>query len=67
MKQQPRTPLTEPERKEIERSTVLLAEVRAGRTGTTAEHVLSMAFDRAAVSGETPFEVLHKLRRDRGN
>ncbi len=67
MKQPPRAALTEPERKEIERSTVLLAEVRAGWTGTTAEHVLSMAFDRATVSGETPFEILHKLRRERGN
>lgn len=67
MKQQFREALTEPERKEIERSIVLLAEVRAGWTGMTAEHVLSMTFDRAAVSGETPLEILHKLRRERGN
>lgn len=58
-------PVSDGELREIERSTVLLAEVRAGFIGDTAEAVLSDVFTCAANSGATPLEVLKGLRRSK--
>jgi hypothetical protein len=61
----PPVPLTDADLAEVERSTVLLAEITAGRIGDTVENVLGTAFDYAASSGESPFEVLknHKWNK----
>jgi hypothetical protein len=58
-------PVSDADLREIERSTVLLAEVTAGCRHTTTEKVLSMAFDTAAVTGSSPFEVLRRMRSAR--
>jgi hypothetical protein len=62
----PPKPITDAELREIERSTVLLAEMRASALGDTAENVLGTAFDVAASSGETPFEVLKNRKWVKG-
>lgn len=61
-----RVPVTDEELREVERSTVLLAELTASRIGDTAANVLGTAFDLAAVSGRTPFELLRDRRWVKG-
>lgn len=50
------------ELREIERGTVLLAELRAGAKGQTCEQVLGEVFSRAAASGRSPMEILKRMR-----
>jgi hypothetical protein len=50
---------------EIERSTVLLAEITAGALRLSTEAVLTLASDEAAGTGSTPFEVLRRMRNGR--
>jgi hypothetical protein len=56
-------PVGDAELREIERSTVLLAEIMAGVRHTTPEQVLSFVYDAAAITGRSPFEVLKRMRR----
>jgi hypothetical protein len=60
--EQTRVPVSDAELKEIERSTVLLAELAASASGMKTETFLAHAFDEAASSGATPFEVLKSYR-----